>query len=68
MPCIGAHSAFMDARSAKSVSQVNSLKGGDASSAAAEEGSTTVLSRKAQRKAKKAAKAASKGAETKTKV
>lgn len=64
----GPHVAIMDARSAKGMSQVNSFKGGGVSNAAAGEGSTTVLSRKAQRKAKKAAKAASKGAETKTKA
>jgi len=62
----GAHSAIMDARSAKGMSQVNSLKGPAAGAAAAaaggEGGGSTAMSRKAQRKAKKAAKADAKAA------
>mmetsp|Transcript_109725 Transcript_109725/g.319018 ORF Transcript_109725/g.319018 Transcript_109725/m.319018 type:complete len:236 (+) Transcript_109725:368-1075(+) len=72
----GAHSAIMDARSAKVMSQVNSLKGPAAGAAAtaaagAEGGGSTAMSRKAQRKAKKAAKAdakAAKGTMSKTKA
>mmetsp|Transcript_4646 Transcript_4646/g.7455 ORF Transcript_4646/g.7455 Transcript_4646/m.7455 type:complete len:194 (-) Transcript_4646:213-794(-) len=52
----GPHSAIMDSRVARSMSQVNSLKGPTSDSGMAADGASSVMSRKALRKAKKAAK------------